>query len=60
MKNRYKIAYCATCGMKLIGKNLSHIGDKYYCRADYDKQIEIPRNKIIERDIEEIKKLFGE
>ena len=45
-------AECETCGMKLFGEDLDHIGDRFYCRSDYDKELEKPENEFIRRNYE--------
>jgi transcription elongation factor Elf1 len=54
-----KIAHCDTCGTKLVGTDLNKIGDKYYCYSDYSKELEKNRNKIIDKKVDEINKIYG-
>lgn len=54
------IAYCATCGRKLIGESLNRIGDNFYCHSDYSKQMERSVNYRVVRNTQKTKELLSD
>jgi hypothetical protein len=51
---------CETCGMKLFGEDIDHIGDRFYCRSDYEKEKEKPQNEIMRKNNEYITKILSD
>ena len=54
------IAYCRTCGRKLIGENLNRIGDNYYCHSDFSKEVEKEANLRVQIRTRQEKELLKE
>jgi hypothetical protein len=46
--------------VKLFGEDIDHIGDRFYCRSDYEKEIEKPENEKMRRNNEYVKKILSD
>ena len=44
-------AECETCGMDLWGEDIDHIGNRYYCRSDFEKAS--PQEKAANKSVQD-------
>jgi len=49
---------CCVCGTPLTSPNDRHLGDKYYCLDDYERELEKPINRIKKRENKKAQKFF--
>jgi len=53
-----RVSKCYICGDKLVDPYMNKIGDKHYCNAHYWLELDKPANKLIDLQINEIKKVL--
>ena len=51
-------AECVKCGTPLNGEDIDEISGSYYCRSDYEKEMERPENEVMKRENDEIKNIL--
>ena len=51
-------AKCVICGTPLNGEEIDKIGDYYYCRSDYEKEMEKPENERVRKEDEFVKRFL--